>query len=89
MSDDRVRAIRDYLTRRRDALVDEVNSYPTPIARCDVQLPALLEARAEVIALLRCDDDALVAGFAEIAERLDDPEARRLKALARPVHARA
>jgi hypothetical protein len=89
MSDDVARSIRDYLARRRDALNDEVNGYPTPIARCDVQLPALLEARAEVVALLRGDDDALVAGFVAIAGRLDDPEARALMSLARPLHARA
>jgi len=78
MSDAAARAIRDYLARRRDALNDEVNGYPTPIARCDVQLTALLEARAEVLGLLRAEDDALVAAFAAVAGRYDDPEARRL-----------
>ena len=76
-------AIRDYLARRRDALNAEVNGYPTPIARCDVQLTALLEARAEVLALLRVDDDALVAGFAAVADRFEDPEAARLTSVAR------
>lgn len=30
----------------------EIRSYPTPIARCDEQLAALLEERARLIALL-------------------------------------
>ena len=89
MSDDPARAIRDYLARRRDALNAEVNGYPTPIARCDVQLTALLEARAEVLGLLRADDDALVSAFAAVAERYDDAEARRLLSVARATRARA
>ena len=76
-------AIRDYLARRRDALNDEVSHYPTPIARCDVQLTALLEARAEVLGLLRADDAALVASFAVVADRFEDAEARTLTAALR------
>jgi len=83
------RLIRDYLARRREALNDEVNGYPTPIARCDVQLTALLEARAEVLALLRADDDALVGAFAAVAERYDDAEARRLMSVVRAPGAHA
>jgi hypothetical protein len=83
MSDDAAAAIRRYLARRRDALNDEVNRYPTPIARCDVQLTALLEARAEVLGLLRVEDSALMAAFTAVAGRYDDPEARRLTAVAR------
>jgi len=83
MSDDVAVAIRRYLSRRRDALNDEVSHYPTPIARCDVQLTALLEARAEVLGLLRVEDAALVAAFAVVAGRYDDPEARELTSAAR------
>jgi hypothetical protein len=69
-------AIRAYLEQRRAALIDEVRHYPTPIARCDVQLPALLEARTEVLALLALDDAALGAAFAAARCRFDDPDAR-------------
>ena len=74
---DRVRA---YLARRRDALNEEVRHYPSPIARCDVQLTALLESRAEVLDLLRRDADAMLAGFAAAADRFEDAEASRLAA---------
>lgn len=73
-------AVRAYLARRRDALNDEVRHYPSPIARCDVQLTALLDARAEVLGLLREHPDAMVAGFAAAADRFEDPEAERLAA---------
>ena len=57
-------AIRAALAARWRALDDEVRHYPTPIARCDVQLPALLEARDEVRKLREIDDDgALVAAY--------------------------
>ena len=69
-------AIRARLAQRRDALIEEVRHYPTPIARCDVQLPALLEARTEVLALLALDDAALIAAYAERRCRLEDPDAR-------------
>lgn len=38
----------ELLERRLAELSDEVRNYPTPIARCDEQLPALLEERARV-----------------------------------------
>jgi hypothetical protein len=38
------------LERRLDELSREVRDYPTPIARCDEQLAALLEERARVLA---------------------------------------
>jgi hypothetical protein len=44
---------RQRLERRLDELSREVRSYPTPIARCDEQLGALLEERAYVLAELR------------------------------------
>ena len=72
--------VRAYLARRRDALNEEVRHYPTPIARCDVQLTALLDARAEVYGLLRQDEDDLLAGFAAAADRFEDTEAARLAA---------
>jgi len=63
--DDDPATIRAALAARWRALDDEVRHYPTPIARCDVQLPALLEARDEVRRLRNLDDDAaLVAAYA-------------------------
>ena len=41
------------LERRLAELSDEIHRYPTPIARCDEQLTALLEQRAAVLAQLR------------------------------------
>jgi uncharacterized small protein (DUF1192 family) len=38
------------LHRRIDALSEEIRRYPTPIARCDLQLPALIEERAALMA---------------------------------------
>jgi len=40
------------LERRIRDLSLEIRSYPTPIARCDEQLAALLEERARLIELL-------------------------------------
>ena len=88
MSHGLAQAIRDYLTQCRDALTDEVNHYPTPIARCDVQLTALLETRAEVLGLLREADDALVQRFAAIGHRFDDPQARSLTLAVKGIAAR-
>jgi hypothetical protein len=73
-------SVRAYLARRRDALNEDVRHYPTPIARCDVQLTALLDARTEVLDLLRQDADAMLAGFAAAADRFEDAEAARLAA---------
>ena len=70
------RAVRAYLERRRDALIEEVRHYPTPIARCDVQLSALLEARTEALALLALDDASLMTAFAAARYRFEDPDAR-------------
>ncbi len=41
------------LERRLAELSSEVRNYPTPIARCDEQLPALIEERARVLAALQ------------------------------------
>lgn len=40
------------LERRIQDLSLEIRNYPTPIARCDEQLAALLEERARLIRLL-------------------------------------
>jgi hypothetical protein len=41
--------MRSELQRRIAELSDEIRRYPTPIARCDLHLPALLEERARLI----------------------------------------
>jgi hypothetical protein len=74
------RAIRAYLERRGAELSEAVRSYPTPIARCDEQLPALIESRREVLQLLEADEAELVAAFAAAAARWDDDAARPLVA---------
>jgi hypothetical protein len=74
------REIRAYLARREAALSEAVRRYPTPIARCDEQLPALIEGRREVMQLLGEGDASLAAAFAAAAARWDDAEARALAA---------
>ena len=49
------------LERRLAQLNEEIRHYPGPIARCDQQLPALLEERARLMAELErenCPPDA-------------------------------
>ncbi len=52
MSDQTSDPSRD-IRRRLAELSDEIRRYPTPIARCDEQLTALLEQRAEVLQQVR------------------------------------
>jgi hypothetical protein len=51
------------IARRIAELSDEIRHYPTPIARCDVQLTALIEERSILIAELNrpsgCTPEAL------------------------------
>ena len=76
------REIRAHLEQRSAALSEAVRSYPTPIARCDEQLPGLLESRREVMQLLEAPDATLVEAFAAAAVRWDDPAALSLVARA-------
>jgi hypothetical protein len=76
------REIRAHLERRGAALSEAVRRYPTPIARCDEQLPALIESRREVLQMLEAEDTALVAAFTAAAARWDDPAALELAARA-------
>jgi len=51
-----------YLEQRIAELSDEIRRYPTPIARCDVQLTGLIEQRAKLLLELGkecCSPDAL------------------------------
>ena len=43
---------RSELQRRVDELSDEIRHYPTPIARCDEQLTALIEERSILLSQL-------------------------------------
>jgi hypothetical protein len=43
---------RDALQRRIAEVSEEIRHYPTPIARCDLHLPALIEERAALMAKL-------------------------------------
>jgi hypothetical protein len=40
------------LQERLSAVCEEIRHYPTPIARCDLHLPALIEERAALMARL-------------------------------------
>jgi hypothetical protein len=44
--------MRAELLRRIEELSREIRNYPTPIARCDEQLPALIDERSRLLALL-------------------------------------
>jgi chorismate mutase len=50
-------AMKMQLERRMRELTGEIRHYPTPIARCDEQLTALLEERARLIAKLKQLDE--------------------------------
>jgi hypothetical protein len=41
--------VKEALQRRIAELSEEIRNYPTPIARCDLHLPALLEERARLL----------------------------------------
>ena len=74
-------------------LREEVRAYPTPIARCDDQLPKLLDRRAAAQRRVRLAEDQVVDGFddarlAALIEEFtggddDDPELAALRREAR------
>ena len=41
--------MRETLRRRIAELTEEIRRYPTPIARCDLHLPALIDERSALI----------------------------------------
>jgi hypothetical protein len=49
--------LRHLLEKRLAELSLEIRSYPTPIARCDLHLPALLEERTAVLSMLNSLDE--------------------------------
>ena len=44
--------MRAHIERRIAELSEEIRNYPTPIARCDLHLPALLEERSRLVSQL-------------------------------------
>ena len=63
-------SIRADLARRWREIDDEIRHYPTPIARCDVQLPALIETRDELRRLRAiADDTQLIGAYADALRR--------------------
>jgi predicted component of type VI protein secretion system len=70
-----------HLERRVARLNDEISHYPTPIARCDEQLAALLEQRSALFARLQQMGElaaairALESFLAAPADSTDDLEA--------------
>lgn len=54
--------LRSHLQARATELSAEVRHYPGPIARCDDQLPKLLEQRTHAYAMLRALDEAAPEG---------------------------
>ena len=48
---------RTELQRRLDAVCEEIRRYPTPIARCDEQLTALIEERSRLFSSLEQQRD--------------------------------
>ena len=86
-------ALRAHLAHRAAALNDEVRHYPTPIARCDEQLPHLLEQRARAVRQQRlaeetelaasrgpaADRPKLLAEFLTASDRVDDDIGRLLR----------
>ena len=49
--------MRQELERRLAELSLEIRNYPTPIARCDLHLPALIEERSELMEKLQNLDE--------------------------------
>ena len=48
--------MRDELLERIEQLSFEIRHYPTPIARCDEQLTALLDERSRLLVLLETNE---------------------------------
>ena len=73
--------LRAWLHERRAALDLEVRHYPSPIARCDLHLPALLDARSAVVRLLaEPPGPAFTAACEAVARTFDDPASARIAA---------
>jgi hypothetical protein len=73
--------LRAWLGERRASLDLEVRHYPSPIAACDLHLPALLDTRAAVVRLLaEPPGPAFVAACIALARTFDDPASARIAA---------
>ena len=67
------RAARRHLERRAKRLNEEITRYPTPIARCDQHLAALLEQRAAIYGRLQLAGDASGGMFRGLEAFLASP----------------
>ena len=65
-------ALQRHLQRRVARLNEEISHYPTPIARCDQHLAALLEQRSALFERLRRMDE-IGGAFREAIAFLDSP----------------
>jgi hypothetical protein len=63
-----------YLEKRLAELNEEIRHYPGPIARCDEQLPALLEERARLMAELERESCSPQARWGHDGGRTEDKE---------------
>jgi len=63
---------RKEIEARLAELSDEIRRYPTPIARCDVQLTELLERRAQLVARLELLDNRPAGGCTPLAMWAND-----------------
>jgi hypothetical protein len=63
-----------YLQERLAELNQEIRSYPGPIARCDLHLPALLEERTKIIAQLEHESCPPEANWGHDGGRITDQE---------------
>ena len=94
--DDTLTALHAFLDRRVREVSDEVSHYPTPIARCDDQLPGLIEQRGRLMSRFRAlraivgnrssrDEAAATQALAELLDGYgrseDDEEATLLSKL--------
>jgi hypothetical protein len=66
-----LRSLRTRLEHHAHALAEEVRAYPSPIARCDDQLPGLIARRTDAYAALR-----EVEALDRARESLDEAEWR-------------
>jgi hypothetical protein len=63
---------RQELEARLAELSDEIRHYPTPIARCDVQLTELIERRARIVRQLEALDNRPPGGCTPFAVWAND-----------------
>jgi hypothetical protein len=63
-----------YLQNKLEELSEQIRTYPGPIAGCDQHLPALLEERARIIAVLQHEPCSPENLWAHDGGRINDRE---------------